>query len=284
MPWGCCPPPRPGFARDLWGPATAREVRAALMGGAGEGVPEAKALFKRVLLAEADPPQGSDAGARVLVARIDRLLETGALEPADALLERAGPNTPELFRRWFDVGLLLDRAEVPCAALRQNPALSPTLPARVFCLARGGDWNAAEITLTLGEGMGSIPPARERLLARFLDPDLFEGTPDPAVPDPLTPLDFLLREAVGLPRPPGALPLAFLQADLDEHVPMRARVQAAERLVLSGAEPGAVLFAAYRHGQARGVWRAVGPGGRGAGAGRGAGGGWRRERRADRGG
>ena len=98
----------------------------------------------------------------MLVARIDRLLEIGALEEAGALIELAGPDTPELFRRWFDVGLLLDEAEAPCAALRQNPSLSPTLPARVFCLARGGDWNAAEITLTLGEGVGSIPAGGAR--------------------------------------------------------------------------------------------------------------------------
>ena len=47
---------------------------------------------------------------------------------------------------------------------------------------------------------------REALLARFLDPVLFEEDPAPRVPRPLTALDFTLREAVGLPRPPGALP------------------------------------------------------------------------------
>ena len=125
-------------------------------------MPAARALFRRLLLAEADPPPGARAPARrVLVARIDRLLEIGAARGGRArCIDRAGPDTPDLFRRWFDVGLLLDRAEPPCAALRQNPSLSPTLPARVFCLARGGDWNAAEITLTLGEQVGSIPERR----------------------------------------------------------------------------------------------------------------------------
>jgi hypothetical protein len=181
--------------------------------------------------------------------RIARLLERGALEEAEALIDRAGPDTPELFRRWVDIGLLLGAAEPPCAALRQNPLLSPTLPARVFCLARGGDWNAAEITLTLGENVGSIPGEQEALLARFLDPEIFEGEPEPPAPDPLTPLDFLMREAVGLTRPPGALPLAFLHHDLDPHAPMRTRVEAAERLVLAGALAQPVLFDAYRTGR-----------------------------------
>ncbi|HET9068279.1 MAG TPA: hypothetical protein VFN28_06515, partial [Amaricoccus sp.] len=167
---GLLPPERTGFARALWGGAPAAEVRDLILDQPDRGGPEARALFHRLLLAEADPPSGAGSGDSVLVARIDRLLGMGALEEAGALIDRAGPDTPELFRRWFDVGVLLDRSAEPCAALRQNPALSPTLPARVFCLARGGDWNAAEITLTLGEEVGSIPEAEQALLARFLDP------------------------------------------------------------------------------------------------------------------
>lgn len=254
---GLLTPTQTGFAPALWGPASASRVRQLLLGHAAQGVPEALALFRKLLLAEAVPPAGSDAASPVLAARLDRLLEMGALEEADALLARAGPDTPELFRRWFDASLLLERAEAPCEALRANPSLSPTLPARVFCLARGGDWNAAEITLTLGENVGSIPLEQERLLARFLDPDLFEEAPDPPPPEPLTPLNFLLREAVGLPRPPGPLPAAFLYVDLSERAPMRARINAGERLVLAGAAPPALLFAAYRAGEpaaSGGVW------------------------------
>ncbi len=255
---GVLPPEATGFARALWGSDTAPEVRALIEGHPAAGVPAARTLFRRLLLAEADPPADPEpGGATVLVARIDQLLEMGALEPAGALIDLAGPGTPELFRRWFDIGLLLDRAQEPCAALRQNPALSPTLPARVFCLARGGDWNAAEITLTLGEQVGSIPADEQALLARFLDPELFEEEDPPPAPDPLTALDFLMREAVGLPRPPGALPLAFLQMDLGEHVPMRSRIEAAERLTVSGAVGYGELFAAYRSGEpaaSGGVW------------------------------
>jgi hypothetical protein len=245
---GLLPPERTGFARALWGPASALKVRGLILSHPDRGVPEARALFRRMLLAEADPPPGSGRAAPVLLARIDRLLEVGALLEAEALLEIAGPDTPELFRRWFDVALLLDRAQGPCAALRQNPTLSPTLPARVFCLARGGDWNAAEITLTLGRDVGELTEVQEAALARFLDPHLFEDTPDPPVPDPLTPLDFVLREAVGLPRPAGALPAAFLHFDLTEYAPMRTRIEAAERLVPDGAAPPEVLFDAYRAG------------------------------------
>lgn len=254
---GLLAPGRTGFAPALWGPAPAERVRKLLLTHPAQGVPAASALFRQILLAEAAPPRDAGAASSVLAARLDRLLEMGALEEAEALLKQAGPSTPELFRRWFDAGLLLERPEAPCEALRENPSLSPTLPARVFCLARGGDWNAAEITLTLGENVGSIPADQERLLARFLDPEIFEGAADPPVPVPLTPLEFLLREAVGLRRPSGPLPLAFLHGDLGERAPMRARIIAGERLALAGAAPPSVLFAAYRAGEpaaSGGVW------------------------------
>ena len=252
---GLLEPARTGFAAALWGPDDAAAVEDLILAHRDGGVPEARALFHRLLLADTQPPAGT--GSAVLVARVDRLLEAGALDDADALIARAGPDTPDLFRRWFDVGLLLDRAGPPCAALRQNPSLSPTLPARVFCLARSGDWNAAEITLTLGEQVGSIDDDQQALLARFLDPVIFEGEPEPPIPEPLTALDFLMREAIGLDRPPGQLPLAFLHTDLNEHAPMRTRVEAAERLAVSGAIDPALLFAAYRSGvpaASGGIW------------------------------
>ncbi len=252
---GLLEPARTGFAAALWGPDDAAAVEDLILAHRDGGVPEARALFHRLLLADTQPPAGT--GSAVLVARVDRLLEAGALDDADALIARAGPDTPDLFRRWFDIGLLLDRAGPPCAALRQNPSLSPTLPARVFCLARTGDWNAAEITLTLGEQVGSIDDDQKALLARFLDPVIFEGEPEPPIPEPLTALDFLMREAIGLDRPPGQLPLAFLHTDLNQHAPMRTRVEAAERLAVSGAIDPALLFAAYRSGvpaASGGIW------------------------------
>jgi hypothetical protein len=77
------------------------------------------------------------------------------------------------------------------------------------------------------------------------------------VPDPLTPLDFLMREAVGLPRPAVPLPLAFLHHDLNEHVPMRIRAEAAERLAAAGTLDPDTLHTAYTAGEpaaSGGIW------------------------------
>ncbi|MHA3913528.1 hypothetical protein [Halovulum sp. GXIMD14793] len=246
---GLLTPNQTGFPQDLWGPTSALRVRHLILDHPGTGVPATRGTFFAVLLAETKPPPGSTAENAVLLARIDRLMQSGHLDQAEALVELAGITDPEIFRRAFDIGLLTERSDNVCASLRASPALSPTLPARVFCLARSGDWDAAAITLGLGHDIGEIPPQQEELLARFLDPDLFDGTEDPPVPDPLTTLDFVLRDAVGLDRPSGTLPLAFEHHDLGPHSGLRQRIIAAERLVRAGALAYPVLFAAYREGK-----------------------------------
>ena len=226
-----------------------------------QGVPAARALFHRLLLAEADPPPGRPAGSAVLVARIDRLLEIGALEEAGALIDRAGPDTPELFRRWFDVGLLLDRAQ---RALRgaaaepvavADPAGAGLLPRARRRLERGRDHPDPR------RG-GRLDPARRAGAAGALPRSraLRGGAEPPPVPEPLTAAR--LPDARG-GRPAaaaGQLPLAFLHADLDEHVPMRTRIDAAERLVLSrrGRRAGALRRLPLRG--AGGLGRASGTG------------------------
>lgn len=246
-----------GLPRDFWGATPADEVRRMIYDTAPAGVPAARDLYRDLLMAEAEPPAGAGPRDGVLLARVDALMAAGMLDQADALLTRAGVTDPELFRRAFDIGLLTGRADARCAELRDSPALSPTLPARVFCLARLGDWSAAALTLNLGREMGTIPEDEAALLARFLDPQLYEGDPPPPVQQPLTTLDYVLREAVALPRPTGALPLAFVVPDAADDAPWRGRIAARERLVREGAMEPSVLFAAYRAGEpaaSGGVW------------------------------
>ena len=238
-----------GFPKDLWGKSSALRVRKALLDHEVGGVPEVRAAFIRILLAETKPPLGATPKSEVLLARVDRLMDLGALDQAEALLEHTGYQDHEQFRRAFDVAILTERTGKVCRDLRTTPSLSPTLPARIFCLARAGDWNAAEITMSLGREIGDISSETEEILAWFLDPQLFEGEEAPPIPDPITALDYVLRDAVALPRPSGPLPLAFLHLDIHEEAPMRARIEAGERLVRAGVVAPNVLFHAYRAGK-----------------------------------
>ncbi len=258
---GLLSPETTGFPRNLWGLAKASEAVSAIAATGTDGLPALQGLLVTVLLAEAEPPaDAGDAGA-LLIARIDKLLEIGALDQAEALLEAAGPApNAELFRRSFDVALLTGMEDRACAEMSGAPELAPTLITRVFCLARAGDWNAAALTLRTAQALGHVTGTEEELLSRFLDPDLYEGEEVPEPPKPVTPLIWRLYDAIGEPLPTATLPLAFAHAELSNRAGWKAQVEAAERLARAGAITPNLLLGLYTQrspAASGGVWDRV---------------------------
>jgi hypothetical protein len=191
---------------------------------------------------------------------VDKLLDLGLVEEASALLALAGTASPELFRRAFDVALLLGSEDSACDAMRARPDVAPTFPARIFCLARGGDWTAAALTLGTTRALGQLAPGEEELLSRFLDPDLYEEDGALAPPTRPSPLVFRMFEAVGEPLPTGTLPRAFAHADLRPTSGWKAQVEAAERLARTGAiDPNRLLglYTERSPAASGGVWERV---------------------------
>lgn len=258
---GLLPPAITGLPRDLWG-ASETDTLSRLLGAQPvQGLPAIQAFTETLALAELDPPADADPDrAALFLARLDLLLARGALDPAQALIERASPRNPDVFRRWFDISLLNGYAERACAAMAANPDIAPTLPARIFCLARSGDWSAAALTLDTGEALGRITEEEGDLIARFLDPELSDGAA-PLPPDPaLTPLTFQMRSAIGERPATTGLPLAFAHADLSDLAGWRAQLDAAERLTRSGAIEPAQWLAIYTSrvpSASGGVWDRV---------------------------
>lgn len=255
---GLLPAQVTGLPRNLWGPGQTDDIIAALFADDLQGLPALQGLLITLLLAEAEPPADAGGKGRLLVARLDRLLAIGALDQAEALLEAADPtSTADLFRRSFDVALLTGKEDRSCAAMQANPGLAPTFPARIFCLARSGDWNAAALTLRTAQALGQIAPEEDALLSRYLDPDLFDGEPMPTPAKPITPLSWRMFEAVGESLSTGGLPLAFAHAELRETAGWKAQIESAERLARAGAIPPNVLLGLYTQSMpaaSGGVW------------------------------
>lgn len=249
-----------GLPPDLWADSDPATLANLFRGQPTDGLPAMLAFTEQLALAELDPPRDAGPEAALFLARLDLLLARGALEPARALIERAGPTDPQVFRRWFDVSLLTGQAERACAAMRANPDIAPTFPARIFCLARGGDWPAAALSLDTGAALGYIAADEADLIARFLDPELFEGEP-PLPPDPsITPLRYEMRAALGERPPSTALPLAFAHSDLADVAGWRAQLDAAERLMRAGAIEPTQWLAIYTSrvpSASGGVWDRV---------------------------
>ena len=257
---GLLSPAVTGLPRDLWGMGLEAEIAARISAERADPLPALQGLLMTLLLAEAAPPVDQDGKGTLALARIDKLLAMGALDQAAVMLDMLGSDQPEIFRRAFDVALLTGNEDKGCEMMRAAPNLAPTFPARIFCLARSGDWNAAALTLRTAQALGYVSPEEDALLSRFLDPDLYEGETLPALPATMTPLSWRMFEAIGEPQPTTALPLAFAHAELRDAAGWKAQIEAAERLTRAGAIPPNRLLGLYTErlpAASGGVWDRV---------------------------
>lgn len=253
--------PAAGLPQGLWSGSEAAALAPLLAADLRDLPAPARDLLYLLLLAEADPPApGPEGDGSFLTARIDRLVAMGAVEPALALIDIAGPATPALARRGFELALLLDAAEQACGLLAGRGARGAGLAAAIYCLAREGEWQAAAITFRTAVALGELDPLEEGLLALFLD-ESGEAElllpPPPAAP---TPLQLRLYEAVGEPLATDGLPLAFAHADLGPNAGWRAQLVAAERLARTGAIPPNRLLGVYSErapAASGGLWERV---------------------------
>lgn len=244
-PIGLLTPSMSALPRSLWSGSDESLLITLLQAEDTNGLPAIQDLLKTLLLAEADPPLGASSAGGLFQARVDKLLDLGAIEPAQALLEQAQIETPDLFRRWFDVALLTGTEDAACRVLLNRMDVAPTYAARIFCLARSGDWPAAALSLNTHVALNDLSEKEVALLARFLDPELFEGQPPLDPPDRMSPLMFRMYEAIGERMSTANLPRAFAHADLRSTVGWKSQLEAAERLARHGAIAPNVLFALY---------------------------------------
>lgn len=256
---GLLPAHRTGLPPSLWsGSDGARLSR--LIRSAEADIPAIAALLNTLLLAEAHPPRNATGEAQLLAARIARLIDGGAIDPALALLERAGPARPDLFPLWFDAALLQGNAAGPCEALQAAPDLTQDLATDIFCATRQGDWPRAMLTYESARSLGLLRPRDADLLARFLEPEFSEGLPSLPPPARPTVLQFRLFEAIGEPLPTAPLPRAFAATDLGGDQGWRAQLHAAERLARAGTLSENRLLGIYSLRQpaaSGGIWDRV---------------------------
>lgn len=233
-PLGLVPPSVTGLPVTVWDQSDPDRLISKIARAPVADSPAMQALIYSLLLSESNAPAGGkDALA---LARIDRLLQLGAVDPALALARRADPTaSPDLFGRWFDATLLTGQEDQSCRVMLAMPHLAPGYDARIFCIARLGDWQTAALMLENARVLGLLPQDRMDLMDRFLSPDLFDGAKPLPVPGQTDPLGFRLHETIGERLPTTTLPRAFATADLRDVAGWKAQLEAAERLTRVGA-------------------------------------------------
>jgi|TARA_B110000908_G_scaffold168327_1_gene223005 hypothetical protein len=248
-----------GLPRNLWSGSDAAELANVLANMPTLTLPAAQASLFTLLLAVADPSVGDT--QKFDLARVDALLNAGALEPALALIEQIGPSrSPEIAKRYLDASLLHETEDAACDFINAKPFLAPDYTYRIFCAARAGDWNTAALLLGTARALGTVSPTQTAILEHFLDPGLFEG--EPHLPRPAKPnaLFFRMYEALGQPISTRSWPVIYANADLRDVVGWKTQIEAAERLAQTGALPANRLLGIYSERQpaaSGGIWDRV---------------------------
>ncbi|SPF80385.1 hypothetical protein PRI8871_02190 [Pseudoprimorskyibacter insulae] len=249
-----------GLPPTLWRSSRAASLAAQVAALDLDGHPDLMRLLITLLLAEAEPPEDAGDAGLYVAARVRKLIELGALDPARALIDRAGPERPTLFPLWFDLSLLAGDAEAACASLDEAPHLMPDPKARIYCAAQSGDWMTAVTILQGAVAIGDINPRDEDLLSRFLDAEIADTGFALAPSNMTTPLEFRLYEAIGDPLPTASLPRAFAAIDLGGDAGWKAQIESAERLARVGVlQPNMLvgIYTARRAAASGGVWDRV---------------------------
>jgi len=269
---------RAGLPRSFWGVTPDTELRVLIAALPVDTLPALRDLSYRLLLAEFDAPNsplpadpqahGDQSGVTrataFLAARIDKLVDFGAIDQAAALLDTLDPEDPGLRLRRFEIALLLEQEQRACEAMSDAAQPFPFEPAVIFCKARQGDWGGAQAQYERARETDALGPVYGPLIEHFLDADDHlhngSGALDSIRPTRLSPLAWRLLEAIGAPVATHGLPVSFAHADLRGTIGWRAQLEAAERLVRSGALPPNHLLGLYTERSAAasgGIWERV---------------------------
>ena len=218
-------------------------------------------LVYSLLLAEARPPLNEPARYAFLEARLNRLLNYGAVDPAIALIERASPVPERMIPLLFDISLLSSNNFPACDPIFQNTRNKDLQAELIYCYARKGDWLTAHLILKTEEVLGDLTIQEISLLDRYLEVD-FDVNLNALLPPSnlVTPLEYRLYEAIGEPIPAEYLPIQYSQSDLAGENGWRAQVIAAERLSSTGAIPENQILGIYTNhspGVSGGMWERV---------------------------
>jgi len=206
--------------------------------------PALRDLARRIVLTRAGAPPGTAPHAFTTV-RIRKLLDAGFIEEAGALAAMAQvPNDAEFSRVQADAMLIANRSADVCGnatATRNSSGEVFWMQLRAYCAALSGDTATAQLTTDVLHAQGHSDPAFDALVQDVVS---HQALPVGAIAQPSAIHLYLLQQA-GLPVPEAVARQMGTSANVltmrDGRNPPRARFEAAERVVATGAATASEL-------------------------------------------
>ena len=135
---------------------------------------KARRLFKHILIAETNPPvnniQSKNMGKNFLLARINKLIQIGAFEEANEILDQLKLVNSSIMPLRIKLSYINNDIGEVCKILKQYPYLISNIEPKIICLKYNNDWNAAVIALSSAAAFGRISPEYESLFINYFEP------------------------------------------------------------------------------------------------------------------
>ena len=211
----------------------------------------AQTFLKRILISETIPPipnlENKLAGKLYLIAKLDKLIEIGALEEAETIITQVRAIDRKLFERLATISFLTGRIDNMCYQLSLYPGLNDDLTVKIICLANLNDWNAAALILSSAVSLNLLDSRRELLLINYLDPsfltqnNLFENQTN------FDELDFYLGNVAKNPQLEFLDDVKYRYAIFNNGADLEIKIPAAEALTRKRSINVSTLFDTYRN-------------------------------------
>ena len=208
-------------------------------------------FLKRILISETIPPipnlKNKLAGKLYLIAKLDKLIEIGALEEAETIINQVRRIDSNLFKRLSTISFLTGRIDTMCNQLSLFPGLNDDLTVKIICLSKLDDWNAAALILSSAVSLNLLDSHRELQLINYLDPSrLPQNNPLENQTD-FDEIDFYLGNVAKNPQPKFFDDVKYRYATFNTGSGLESKILAAEALLRKRSINVSTLFDTYRN-------------------------------------
>ena len=241
---------RTKFPSDLWSNSSEKVLSEKLNSMPNLTLTTTKKIFKRLLLVDAKPPLNSigvkNMGSLFLLSRIDQLINLGAIDEVEEILNYIKEPSIEIMKRKIQVASLNGRLSKTCDLANKYPNFEGMLQFKIICLVRKNDWQAAALAFTVGSSLKQFDNKEKQLLLNYLDPDIETNNPYYIELNDLSPTSFYLLHGKKKLIPPEKLPNKYAYAFSLLGMPSELRIKSMEQLASNYVVNANNLFSLYR--------------------------------------
>ena len=242
---------RTKFPSDLWRNSSEKVLSEKMNSMPNLTLTTTNKIFKRLLLVDAKPPLNSigvkNMGYLFLLSRIDQLINLGAIDEAEEILNYIKEPSVELMKRKIQVASLNGRLSKTCDLANKYPNFEGMLQFKIICLVRKNDWQAAALSFMAGSSLKQFDEKEKQLLLNYLDPDIEPDYQAKFMIDELSPINFYLMNGKKELIPPEVMPNKYAYAFSQLHMSSpKMRIKFMEQLASNYVVNTNTLFNLYR--------------------------------------